>query len=449
MKGTHSLFACIVLSSFVIGQTPRIHGADSLAGEVKREFLHAWSGYKQYAWGADGLLPLSKQGYNTYGQSLLLTPVDAFDTMVLMGLQKEAEEAKKLILDSLSFDRDIVVKNFEITIRVLGGLLSAYQMSGEKKFLALAEDLGNRLLPVFESPTGMPYVNINLKTGTVDRRVSNPAETGTLLIEFGTLSGLTGNDLYFRKAKKALTATFERRSAIGLVGETIDVEIGEWVRTDSHIGGMIDSYYEYLYKCWKLFGDQDCKRMWDESIPIVNRYLSDTVRGLLWYSRVDMNTGMRKHKVFGGLEAFMPGLLAYSGDVERAKRLQQSCYAMWNKHGIEPEMYDYGADTVRYKNYPLRPEIMESAYFLYKTTGDTLYQRMGVTFFQSLKKYCRTESGYAELANVITKEQSDMMESFFLAETLKYLYLLFAPPQTLDIHSVVFNTEAHPIRRTW
>jgi mannosidase alpha-like ER degradation enhancer 2 len=74
---------------------------------------------------------------------------------------------------------------------------------------------------------------------------------------------------------------------------------------------------------------------------------------------------------------------------------------------------------------------------------------MGVTFFQSLKKYCRTESGYAELANVVTKEQSDMMESFFLAETLKYLYLLFAPPQTLDLDSVVFNTEAHPLRRTW
>jgi mannosidase alpha-like ER degradation enhancer 2 len=441
--------ACIVLQSSGFAQTNRIHGADTLAYEVKQEFLHAWNGYKQYAWGMDGLRPLTRKGYNTDGQSLLLTPIDAYDTMLLMGLEKESEETKKLILSTLSFDKDITVKNFEVTIRVLGGLLSAYQMSGEKRFLMLAEDLGKRLLPVFESPTGMPYVNINLKTGAVNRNVSNPAETGTLLIEFGTLSKLTGNDLYYSKAKRALVETYKRRSSIGLVGESINVETGEWIGTNSHIGGMIDSYYEYLYKCWILFGDTECKEMWEKSIPAVHRYLSDTVNGNLWYARVDMKSGVRKHRIFGGLEAFMPGLLAYSGDTERARKLQQSCYAMWNKHDIEPEMYDYAADSVRYKNYPLRPEIIESAYYLYKTTGDTVYQRMGVQFFQSLKKYCRTESGYAELANVITKEQSDMMESFFLAETLKYLYLLFAPPQTLDLGSVVFNTEAHPIRRTW
>jgi mannosidase alpha-like ER degradation enhancer 2 len=443
------LIAGIYFSSIVFGQSARIHCADSIAREVKKEFLHAWNGYKHYAWGTDGLLPLSKKGYNTYGASLLLTPVDAFDTMILMGLESEAEETKRLILDSLSFDKDIDVKNFEITIRVLGGLLSAYQLSGEKRFLSLAEDLGKKLLPVFNSATGMPYVNVNLMTGKPSGPVSNPAEIGTLLIEFGTLSKLTGNDIYYKKAKKALVELFKRRSTIGLVGESIDVKTGAWVGTDSHIGGMIDSYYEYLYKCWKLFGDQECKIMWDESIPIVNRYLSDTVRGQLWYSRVHMNTGVRRHRVFGGLEAFMPGLLAYSGDIERAEKLQQSCYTMWNKYGIEPEMYDYGADTVRYKNYPLRPEIIESAYYLYTATGDTMYQHMGVTFFQSLKQYCRTESGYAELSNVVTKEQSDMMESFFLAETLKYLYLLFAPPETIDIHSVVFNTEAHPMKRTW
>lgn len=440
---------CLVLISLGFAQANRIQGADAIASEVKIEFLHAWNGYKQYAWGSDGLMPLSRKGYNTDGQSLLLTPIDAFDTMVLMGLEKESEEAKELILSSLSFDKDIFVKNFEVTIRVLGGLLSAYQMTGEKKFLALADDLGKRLLPAFESPTGMPYVNVNLKTGAVNRRVSNPAETGTLLMEFGTLSKLTGNDLYYKKAKRSLVETYKHRSPIGLVGESIDVETGDWVGTESHIGGMIDSYYEYLYKCWKLFDDQECREIWENSIPAVHRYLSDTVNGNLWYARVDMKTGQRKQRIFGGLEAFMPGLLAYSGDIERAEQLQRSCYMMWTKHDIEPESYDYAADTVRRRNYPLRPEIIESAYYLYKATGDTMYQRMGVTFFQSLKKYCRTESGYAELSDVITKEQSDMMESFFLAETLKYLYLLFAPPQTLDLDSVVFNTEAHPIRRTW
>lgn len=443
--------AALILLAASLGaaQQHRIAEADRLAREVREEFLHAWNGYKTYAWGTDGLLPLSKKGYVTYGGPLLLTPVDAFDTMLLMGLTAEAEETKRLILSSLTFDQDISVKNFEIVIRVLGGLLTAHQMTGEPRFLSLAEDLGRRLLPVFDSPTGLPYVNVNLRTGAVERTHTNPAETGTLLIEFGTLSKLTGNDVYYKKAKRALTETFRRRSAIGLAGESFDARTGKWIGTDSHVGGMIDSYYEYLYKCWKLFGDEDCKRMWEESIAAVNRYCADTVRGMFWYARVDMNTGRRRHRVFGGLEAFMPGLLALSGDTARAAALQRSCEAMWNRYGVEPEMYDYAADSVRYGRYPLRPEIIESAYYLYRITGDTAYQHMGASFFRALRRHCRTEAGYAELADVVTKRQHDMMESFFLAETMKYCYLLFADPSLIDLRSVVFNTEAHPIRKSW
>lgn len=443
--------AALILLAASLGaaQQHRIAEADRLAREVREEFLHAWNGYKAHAWGTDGLLPLSKKGYVTYGGPLLLTPVDAFDTMLLMGLTAEAEETKRLILSSLTFDQDISVKNFEIVIRVLGGLLSAHQMTGEPRFLSLAEDLGRRLLPVFDSPTGLPYVNVNLRSGAVNGPVTNPAEAGTLLIEFGALSKLTGNDVYYKKAKRALVATYQRRSPLGLVGESFDVRTGAWKGVDSHVGGMIDSYYEYLYKCWKLFGDEECKRMWDKSIAAVNRHCADTVRGGIWYARVHMQTGVRRHRVFGGLEAFMPGLLALSGDTVRAAALQRSCEAMWNRHGIEPEMYDYAADTLRYAGYPLRPEIFESAYYLYRITGDTAYQHMGASLFQSLKRHCRTESGYAELSDVVTKRQHDMMESFFLAETMKYCYLLFADPSLIDLTSVVFNTEAHPIRKTW
>ncbi|MBI2427810.1 MAG: glycoside hydrolase family 47 protein [Ignavibacteriales bacterium] len=444
-----SLTVIVIFFSIASSQPKRIVGADSIANEVKKEFLHSWNAYKQYAWGADGVRPLSKKPYTWYDESLLMTPIDAFDTMILMGLTKEADEANLLLLSSLSFDKHLSVKNFEITIRILGGLLSAYQMTNEKKFLSMAEDLGNRLLPVFESKTGLPHVNVNLKTGVVEGDTTNPAETGTLLIEFGTLSKLTGKPIYYEKAKRALVETYKRRSAIGLVGQSIDVNTGKWTATNSHLGGLIDSYYEYLFKCWKLFGDEECKKMWDEGITAINNYLADTVRGELWYGRVDMNTGTKTIRAWGGLESFFPGLLAYSGDIERAKRLQLSSYAMWNKHGIEPESYDYVDQKVRRNGYPLRPEIIESAYYLYVLTGDTTYQQMGVTFFNSLKQYCRTDAGYAELKNVITKEKEDMMESFFFAETLKYLYLLFAPPSTLDLNSVVFNTEAHPIRKTW
>ena len=120
------------------------------------------------------------------------------------------------------------------------------QAQCECRARTLADALGRRLLPVYESPTGMPYRYVNLKTGQTRDPISNPAETGTLLIEFGTLSKLTGKPVYYDKAKRALVETFNRRSKIGLVGEWINVETGAWTNTDSHISGAIDSYYEYL-----------------------------------------------------------------------------------------------------------------------------------------------------------------------------------------------------------
>src|SRR6186997_2669673 len=298
-----------------------VHGQQSsrkLAAEVKAEFLHAWSGYKQYAWGHDDLKPLSKTYHDWYPEPLLMTAVDALDTMILMELDDEAAATKAYILDNLSFDRDIEVQNFEITIRLLGGLLTNYQLTNDKRFLSLAEDLGNRLLPVFNSPTGMPYRYVNLKTGKVSKPISNPAETGTLIIEFGTLSKLTGKPIFYDKAKRALVETYNRRSKIGLVGEWINVETGEWTNTDSHISGAIDSYYEYLLKCWLLFGDADCKSMWAESDRAIQKYLRDarvvTMPGKrgsgLWYGHANMNTGARTKTTYGALDAFFPAVLA-------------------------------------------------------------------------------------------------------------------------------------------
>jgi hypothetical protein len=122
------LFLC---STLLLSQQARVSDADVLAAEVKQEFLHAWNGYKAAAWGEDGLLPLSNASYTWFGGSLLVTPVDAFSTMKVMGLEKEAKEAQELILSKLTFDQDVEVKQFEIVIRVLGGLLSAYQSTGE------------------------------------------------------------------------------------------------------------------------------------------------------------------------------------------------------------------------------------------------------------------------------------------------------------------------------
>ncbi|MBX7187409.1 MAG: glycoside hydrolase family 47 protein, partial [Vicinamibacteria bacterium] len=233
----------------------------ALALKVKAEFLHSWRGYLKYATGYDELLPVSLEGKNWHaGHSLLMTPVDALDTMLVMGLKDEAEKARAEIVRDLRFDQDIEVKNFEITIRILGGLLSSHQMTGDRRLLAMADDLGTRLLPVFDSPTGMPYMFVNLKTGKTSGAVSNPAEIGTLILEFGALAKLTGKEVFFTKAKRALVELYKRRDPrTGLVGQEINVETGAWASTSSHVGGAIDSYYEYLAKCARLFGDPECE----------------------------------------------------------------------------------------------------------------------------------------------------------------------------------------------
>jgi hypothetical protein len=458
-KACHSslalLFLRFFLSTFLLlpsfgchHSRDDVHSAE-LAARVKSECLHAWNNYERYAWGHDALKPLSCTPHDWYGQSLLMTPVDALDTLILMHLDAEADRARTLIETELSFDRDIYVKNFEVTIRLLGGLLASYQLTGDQRLLALAEDLGRRLLPAFDSPTGLPYVYVNLRTGQVRDPKTNPAETGTLLLEFGTLSNLTGNPVFYDKAKRALDETFRRRSALGLVGSSINVETGVWSDPDSHISGGIDSYYEYLWKCWRLFGDSDCLDMWNASIPAVHKYLADETRGQLWYGHAEMNGGQRTFTIYGSLDAFFPALLALSGDIDRARCLQRSSFAMWNLHHVEPEEIDYRLMRATALTYHLRPEIIESTYYLYHYSGGREYRKMGEIMFNDFVKYCRTDNGYAALQNVITKEKRDEMESFLFAETFKYFYLLFATPQAVDFDHITFNTEAHPLRRTW
>jgi len=195
--------------------------------------------------------------------------------------------------------------------------------------------------------------------------------------------------------------------------------------------------------------DADLAAMWKESLRAMNAHLADDTPGGLWYGQVDMTTGARTATEFGALHAFLPAVLALGGDLGRARRLQESAYRMWTLHGIEPDLLDYRTMQVKEAASPLRPEIVESAYYLYRYTRDPRYLEMGRTFFMDLLAHCRTEEGYTVLKDVVTKEKGDLMPSYFLAETLKYLYLLFAPEETLDLRKVVLNTEAHPLERRW
>ncbi len=418
-----------------------------MAEKVKAEFIHAWTGYKTYAWGYDALQPLSLKPHNWYKKSLLMTPVDAFDTMILMGLVDEAAEVKELIFKELDFDVDMEVQNFEVSIRIFAGLLSAYEMDGDKRFLFLAEDLAKRLIKAFDSPTGMPYRFVNLKTGAVSGPVSNPAEIGTYLVEYGILSKHTGNPLYYQTAMKAMKALYARRSPINLTAEGINVETGEVTNPVSHISGCIDSYLEYMLKGSILFNDTTLAAMWTPTLEAANRYLADSRENGLWYGQADMNTGERTGTVYGSLDAFYAGTLAMAGDLKQAARLQESNFRMWMLNGIEPESMNYSTMEVENGSYILRPENFEGAYYLYEYTHDVRYLRIGKSMFDNLVKYCRNDVAYAALKDVRTKEKRDYMESFFFAETLKYAYLLFDDSEKLGFNKVIFNTEAHPYLR--
>jgi len=191
--------------------------------------------------------------------------------------------------------------------------------------------------------------------------------------------------------------------------------------------------------------------MWDESIVAINHYLADEVNrdpaNELWYGHADMNSGARRATTYGALDAFFPAVLALSGDVKRARRLQESSFVMWKGAGIEPEEFDYHARKITAPGYPLRPEIVESTYYLYHFTKDPHYLEMGQQLWRDFVEHCRTDDAYAALKSVVTKEKADSMQSFVFAETFKYFYLLFAPDDTLDFRNVIFNTEAHPIKR--
>jgi mannosidase alpha-like ER degradation enhancer 2 len=160
-----------------------------------------------------------------------------------------------------------------------------------------------------------------------------------------------------------------------------------------------------------------------------------------------MKSGKETNPLYGALDAYYAGILALSGDVQTARNVQKGNYYMWTNFGIEPEEFNFRTDQITDPSYPLRPENIESCFYLYRNTHDDQYLRMGQRMIGDILKKCKTKAGYAAVKNVQTGELTDSMESFFFAETLKYAFLLFASEQTLDLEKIVFNTEAHPLKR--
>lgn len=450
---------------FIACQTPSKQTTDSpslestaiLAQEVKAEFVRSWNDYKTYAWGHDVLLPLSKGYHDWYEESLHISPIDAYSTMKVMGLNEQAKEVENYIINTAHWDKDLYVKTFEVNIRILGGMLAMYQYTKDPVILERTEDFGRRMLKAFDSPTGIPYYFFNLKTGDVKGEKVNVAEAASYMFEMGILSHYTGNPIYYQTAKKANIAVWNRVSDLHLVGEVINVETGEWLNEGSHICAGIDSYYEYLLKSYLLFGDEDLKPIWHKSIQAINTHLVEESDTSFWYKRVNMHSGQKitspihppKTNQTGSIvtlyDAFFPALLVLNNDMERAEKNQDTWNWLWNQYGLEPMIYDFDQAVPTYPAYDLNPEIIESAYYLYHRTGEAKYLAMVKQYWADLLKYCKHDVAFSSVEDVRTMEKKDYMPTFFFAETLKYFYLTFIhETKAFNMDDYIFNTEAHP-----
>lgn len=438
---------------------------------IKNAMKHAWKGYKDYAWGMDELLPQSKRGHNPWG-GMGTTMVDSLDTLWLMNMKEEFWEARDWVRDHLSHDHVKSVSVFETTIRSLGGLLSAYDWSGDHAFLDKAVDLGTRLGHAFDTNSGIPTgrVTLNARSRGVRGLNTNVAEAGTLQIEFrylGTASP-AHKDLKTKSEKvfELLRPLQGRHGGLfpyGISG------VPDFTNSEISFGAMGDSFYEYMLKVWLQGGKTEpmYRKMYDEAMDGLHEQLIQKTSDGLTY--IAVKKGSRLEHKMDHLACFMAGSLALGAytdpnglDSERAQRdlktgkaLAYTCYQMYARQttGIGPEVADFSNSRMgnRQSHYILRPEVVESFFILNQLTGDPTYREWGWEAFQSIERFCRTDAAYGGLRNVNESPSSvvpnDKMESFFLAETLKYLYLLQDPDTEIDIlNRHVFNTEAHPTR---
>ncbi|CAA0829542.1 Mannosyl-oligosaccharide 1-2-alpha-mannosidase MNS1 [Striga hermonthica] len=435
--------------------------------KVKDAMIHAWSSYENYAWGHDELQPQSKNGVDSFG-GLGATLIDALDTLYIMGLKDQFQKARDWVAESLDFNKNYDASVFETTIRVVGGLLSAYDLSGDKVFLDKAKEIADRLLPAWDTPSGIPFNIINLANGNAH----NPGWTGgesiladsaTEQIEFIALSQRTGDPKYQQVVENVIIELNKTFPSDGLLPIYINPHKGTRSYSTITFGAMGDSFYEYLLKVWiqgnKTTAVKHYRDMWETSMKGLLSLVRRTTPSSFTYLCEKIGTSLTDK--MDELACFAPGMIAlgstdYGPDESKkflslAEELAWTCYNFYQstptKLAGENYFFNSGQDmSVGTSWNILRPETIESLFYLWRLTGNETYKEWGWNIFQAFEKNSRVESGYVGLKDVNTGVKDNMMQSFFLAETLKYLYLMFSPPSVISLDEWVFNTEAHPIK---
>ncbi|KAI5779124.1 glycoside hydrolase [Geopyxis carbonaria] len=467
---------------------------------IKEAFLHSWAGYKKYAWGSDELLSVSNTGGNSrngWGASI----ADALTTAILMELDDVVMEQLEF-LSTVDFTTTATeVSLFETTIRYLGGLISGYDLlkgpyakrfANKERSADLIEALrdqavvlADRLAFAFDTPSGVPYNNLNFATNSSGDTTNGVATTGTLVMEWVRLSDITGDPKYAAMAEKAESYLLDPKPALGepypgMLGTNINIKTGLFVDSSGGWSGGTDSFYEYLIKMWIYDSTRfsTYKDRWITAVESTIEYLlynPTTAPATTFVSQyrnsqtLSLNQGHLTCFIGGNL--MLGGQLLNRGDIKAAGiALTSGCHDTYTASttGIGPEGWSFDPNNVPTNQaaffaehgyyttawyYDLRPEVIESYYHGWRLTGEEKYRDWAWTAFKAINVTCRTESGYTSVGNVSATdggEKWDFQESFWFAEVLKYLYITFTSETEVGVrrgkNSWVFNTEAHPFK---
>ncbi|OJD30144.1 mannosyl-oligosaccharide-alpha-mannosidase [Diplodia corticola] len=541
---TNAIIACTLLLGLYLthwlysrpplwsgGRTEHVYWEGRRA-EVKEAFVTSWEAYSKYAWGYDRFHPVSKKGSQMSSKGLGWIIVDSLDTLMLMNLSSQLSDARLWVSRNLDYDQDQDVNTFETTIRMLGGLLSAHYLAKELRlpgassrrdyiYLSKAVDLADRLLGAYDSPSGIPYASIDLRTGRgirshADGGASSTAEATTLQLEMKYLSNITGNDVYWRKAEHVMKVIDDNAAEAGLVPIFVDPHSGRFTTREIRLGSRGDSYYEYLIKQYLQTSHQEpiYAHLWAEALAGIQQHLviPTAHARLTFVAELPHGIGAPLSPKMDHLVCFLPGAIALGatgaiaeqyaaarhelmpggwtredkdGQMALARELMKTCWAMHGvtATGLAPEIVWFDADEAvlsrREKGSvpgplaessddralwekdctvkPLdahnlqRPETVESLFVMWRVTRDPVYREWGWEIFKAFREHTLVAGGegYSSVGdvNAVPPPMRDNMESFWLAETLKYLYLLFSPDDFLPLEKVVFNTEAHVFPR--
>ncbi|WFD30597.1 mannosyl-oligosaccharide 1,2-alpha-mannosidase [Malassezia sp. CBS 17886] len=478
---------------------------------VRSAFIRAWQGYKNYAWGADELRPVSKtpnNNFNGWGATI----VDALDTLLVLDLHDEYSLARNHVHDidfhhiggsrSAYGSADGRVPVFETAIRYLGGFLSAHDLTGDALMLDRAEELAQLILPAFETRSGVPVGRMRFDDATAYTHESPRgkgegavlAEATSMLLEFTRLWQVTGNRTYFDTVQRVtdyLDRNMTSLSRCGTLLPTMLVGNARSLGGKYTFGGQADSYYEYLIKEHQLLDGRldQYARMYADAINSAVEHLFREVAVV-----PDAPSLIVATETWGGvlhtaklehLGCFAGGMLALgarllpdrAADMRVARRYTETCWWAYNSSatGLGPEdlVFYRPADRDRYHMlrlddgtqrrtglrgnpyvgvrgvspaYQNRPETIESVLYMWRITGQPVWQERGWQMFSSWMTHALTHAGVSAISDTteVPAAMTDNMESFTFAETFKYYYLLFSPPELLSFDDFVFTTEAHP-----